>query len=81
MAMNVTIKNIPEPLHQKLKMRAAANKRSVNWEVIDIIQKAVEIEPVDVEGLLRSIGETRARMKSPALTPARLAELKNEGRP
>jgi plasmid stability protein len=35
------IKDVPEDLHQKLKARAAANRRSLNNEVLTILESAL----------------------------------------
>jgi len=53
--MNVTIKALPAPLHRKLKARAQLNKRSLNGEVIDILERSLESKPVDVEALLDQV--------------------------
>ena len=79
--MNVTIKDLPARLHRKLKARAEVNKRSLNWEVIDILEKAVESAPVDMDRLLVEIRRVRARIHGPALTEKLLKEAKNQGRP
>ncbi|MBM3837812.1 MAG: Arc family DNA-binding protein [Verrucomicrobia bacterium] len=79
--MNVTIKDLPARLHRKLKARADANKRSLNWEVIDILEKAVEPTPVDVEAILADIKKIHARTNLPPLTEEFLREAKNQGRP
>lgn len=36
----LVIKNVPEPLHDKLKRQAERNHRSVNEEVIAILEQA-----------------------------------------
>ena len=78
--MNVTVKDLPAKLHRKLKARARANKRSLNWEVIDILGRAVESLPVDVEALLAEVQQIHARIKIPPLTEKMLRAAKNEGR-
>ncbi|MBM3833562.1 MAG: Arc family DNA-binding protein [Verrucomicrobia bacterium] len=78
--MNVTIKDVPARLHHKLKVRAEANKRSINWEVIDILEKALESAPIDVEMLLAEIDRIRSRIKGPRLTQGRLRQAKSDNR-
>ena len=39
------IKNIPPRLHELLKKRAAANRRSLNNEAILVLEKAMESQP------------------------------------
>ena len=36
----LTIKNIPDDLYEELKQRAATNRRSINNEVIMLIERA-----------------------------------------
>lgn len=57
--VNVTIKDLPPRLHRELKARAQANKRSLNWEVIDIIERAVEGRPLEVDEFLKRIASVR----------------------
>ena len=40
----MTIKNIPDELYEELKQRAAANRRSINNEVIVLIERAVQYQ-------------------------------------
>jgi plasmid stability protein len=79
--MNLTIKDVPAKLHRKLKGRASENNRSLNWEVIDILERAVDPKPVDVEQLLAEVEGIHARVNLPPLTEGFLREAKNAGRP
>ena len=79
--MNLTIKDLPSRLHQKLKTQARANKRSLNWEVIDLLEKAVQSTPVDTEKLLEDIRHVREGIHGFVVTDEFLREAKNEGRP
>jgi plasmid stability protein len=79
--MNLTVKDIPGRLHKKLKARAEANKRSLNWEVIDILERAVEARPIDIESLVAEAERVRARIKVPPLSEEILRRAETEGRP
>jgi plasmid stability protein len=79
--MNLTIKDLPATLHRKLKVRADANNRSLNWEVIDILGRTLEGQPVDMEALLAEVAQVRRRVAGPALTNELLRTAKGEGRP
>jgi plasmid stability protein len=79
--MNLTIKNVPLKVHRRLKAQADANKRSLNGEVIEILEKAVQSQPLDTEALLAEIEQVRARLKGPPLTEEILREARNGGRP
>ena len=48
----LTIKNIPEPLVKRLKQRAAAHRRSLNFEVISCLERMSRSAPNDVDVLL-----------------------------
>ena len=39
------IKNLPEPLHRKLKERAARNRRSMTKEALYLLEMVLEQEP------------------------------------
>lgn len=79
--MNVTIKGLPSRVYQKLKMRAYANRRSLNSEVIDILAKAVESHPIDLERLLPEIQRVRRTINGPPLDEKFLRAAKDRGRP
>jgi plasmid stability protein len=79
--MNITIKDIPSRLHRKLKDRAVAHKRSPNWEVIDILEAAVDSRPLHFNALFREVDEVHARLNVTPLGESILRCAKNEGRP
>jgi len=41
MPVNITIKGIPDDLHKKLKEQAAANHRSINGEILYVIENGI----------------------------------------
>ena len=78
--MNLTIKNLPMRLHKKLRARATSNRRSLNGEVIDLLETAVEMGPNNVNDLIKQIDEVHARLKVRPLTEDTLRRARNEGR-
>jgi len=58
--MNITIKNLPPRVHQRLKDRAKGSGRSLNQEVIACLAEKVESSRVDVDELLRSAANLRS---------------------
>lgn len=76
----LTIKNIPEPLVKRLKQQAAANRRSLNFEVISYLEQMTHSVPVDAESLLARARALRLTSKSGRLTDRVLHELKAAGR-
>jgi plasmid stability protein len=79
--MNLTIKDLPMGLHRKLKLQAKVNKRSLNWEVIDILDRSLETKPLDVETLLEQVRQIHRRLQLPPLTEKALQAAKTKGRP
>ena len=41
----ITVKNIPAPLYERVKERAKANHRSINNELITILEQSVMPQP------------------------------------
>lgn len=78
---SITIKNIPDELYERLKAAAAANRRSINSEVLVVLEEAVGAEQLDVDSLLAHARRLRSLTTDYPLTEAKLAELKNSGRP
>ena len=58
-----------------------SNKRSLNGEVIDILERSLESKPVDVEALLDQVQRIQARLHLAPLTAQVLREAKSQGRP
>jgi plasmid stability protein len=48
---SLTIKNIPDDLHAALKRRAELNYRSLNREIISILERLVMMDAAQVERL------------------------------
>ena len=49
---SITVKNIPEDIYERLKQSAKANRRSINGEIIVIIEDAVKSRKIAPEDLL-----------------------------
>jgi len=77
----ITIKGIPDQLYERLKQRAATNRRSVNSEVIVYIERAVGQAIADPHAQLVAIDALRKRLNVPRLTDTFLQEAKQAGRP
>lgn len=48
----LTVRNLPPAVVAELKARAAQNRRSLNGEVVVLLERAVLPEPVNTEALL-----------------------------
>jgi plasmid stability protein len=61
----LSIKNVPEALVKRLKSQAVTNRRSLNFEVIAVLEGATRSTPIDVEALLARARAVRIRLKHP----------------
>ena len=55
----ITLKNIPDDLHQRLKERAARHHRSLNSEIIASLEASLRSEPLDPEAYIARIRKLR----------------------
>lgn len=76
----MTIKNIPDELYEELKQRAAANRRSINNEVIILIERAVKYQVQDPNEVLERVRVLREKLDI-YVTEDEITAAKNEGRP
>lgn len=77
----LTIKNIPDDLYEKLKFSAEANRRSINSEVIVLIERAFRSHKPDPEEIQERARRLREMTAHYYLTEEELDRAKNEGRP
>lgn len=79
---NITIKNIPEGLYERIKAQAMANRRSINQEVIWCLENAVPRKRIEVEEFLEEVRILHESLDMPyLLTEEEINAAKNEGRP
>ncbi|MGM0466800.1 MAG: FitA-like ribbon-helix-helix domain-containing protein [Acidobacteriota bacterium] len=76
----LTIKNIPEEIYDRLKRRAKASRRSINQEVIAVIERALETPPIDVDATLERTRKIRELTAHYRIRDDELKQWKNEGR-
>ena len=76
----ITLKNIPEQLHKKIKQRAVQHHRSLNSEIISCLERSLVSSPVDTDTLLARARYFRNRL-SVRLTNKDITVLKNQDRP
>lgn len=60
----ITVKSIPPGLYELLKQSAAANRRSINNEIIVHIERGVRGRKIDVEDLLMRARQCARRPKT-----------------
>lgn len=76
---NLTIKNIPDNVLQKVKRKAKLNRRSLNSEVIKNLEDLVTSAKIDTNLLIEKAKELRAELNI-TIDDKFLAEHKNAGR-
>ena len=77
---SLTVKNIPPLVYARLKQQAENNRRSINSEIITILEKALSIQPIDVETALENARKLRELTANYSLTTEEIEEMINEGR-
>lgn len=75
----ITLKNLPEELHQRLKESAVAHHRSLNREIIARLEAQFLDAPLDAEAKLAELRVLRQRRAVYAV-PEEIDALKREGR-
>ncbi len=78
---NVTVKNIPEYAYETLKQIAAAHHRSINSEIVNIIEKSTTCKPVNKERHIAFARQFRKKSNKIFLTEEIMTQIKAEGRP
>jgi|GEM_PF-1752390 len=78
--MNITLKEIPTDLHKRLKERAEVNGRSLNKELMTILEQAVYSSRVDAESLRASVRERRAQYPNVVGSAAEIKKMIEDGR-
>ena len=76
----ITVKNIPDELYERLKLMATANRRSINNEVITLIEQAVEQQAENPYEVLTRVRALREKLDI-YVTEEEINVAKNEGRP
>lgn len=76
---NITVKNIPKPIYDKLKKQAESRHRSMNSEIIACLEKAVEPNRVSDKEILYQARMVR-KMAPTALGADEIQDAIDEGR-
>ena len=78
---NLTIKNVPDRLYQRLKATAAQNRRSINAEAIRCLETVLEGRRLDAEEFLARAREHRRKNPDIYVTDLEIRQAKQTGRP
>jgi len=76
--MALTLKNIPPLLHERLKASAEANRRSLNREIIALLEAQLEAPAVDVVAEQKALEEFVRSF--PRVDHTRVSRYRNAGR-
>jgi plasmid stability protein len=77
---SITLKALPSALHRTLKSRAARHRRSLNSEVIALLEAQLALDQaINVDAMLKRAQKLRAQMTFVA-TPEEIDRFKREGR-
>ena len=77
---NITLKNVPDELYERLRTAAARRRRNLNSEIIVRMERSLETGPTDSDALLARARAVRERLRIPHLTDAQLRDARDEGR-
>jgi antitoxin FitA len=77
---SITIKNVPTALLERIRQRAAANRRSMNREIIHQLEAAYPADAEDTDQILAEIAELHRLWKGPPLTADEIRAAIDEGR-
>jgi plasmid stability protein len=78
---NLTIKKIPKKLYDRLKKSAAENRRSINSEILVVLENALFSSRIDPAEFLARLDSLQATLHYPPLTDDLLRTARHEGRP
>jgi plasmid stability protein len=78
--VTVTIKNIPEQVYERIKAQAKSNHRSINGEILSILEQAISLPPIDVQVTLERARKVRELTANYTVTAAEIEKMINEGR-
>ena len=73
----ITIKDIPDSLHEALKKRSSLNRRSLNKEIISCLEEVLNPKKISVDDFLFKIKENRENLNI-KLTDKIIEESKNQ---
>ena len=78
--VTLTIKNVPPEIYERIKTQAKNNHRSINGEVISILEQAISIAPIDVKTTLEQTKKIREMTAHYVITADEIENLINKGR-
>jgi len=80
MATNITLKKIPAGLHEEIKASAVRHRRSINSEILAILDEGLHPRRRTADDILASARVIRERLKNVWLDDLKIDQSKREGR-
>jgi plasmid stability protein len=80
MPTNMTLKNIPDEVYERLKLSAEVHRRSVNSEAIVCLESVLLLGRLPPNERLARIRALRSRLPKVKFKPQDIDALKREGR-
>ncbi len=77
---SITLRNIPDPIYEKLKALAGQNRRSLNSEALTRLEESIGAPRPNVQTHIERVRDLRKMYKGPALTPEAMEAAINHGR-
>jgi len=77
----ITVKNIPDQTYNILKKLASEHHRSINSEIIYLIDRATRSTRIDPEEHMLIARKLREKTRNHVISDAQISNLRNEGRP
>jgi antitoxin FitA len=77
----LTLKGLPDALYERLKLQAAANRRSLNSEVLVCLEQAVASQGISTSSMLARIERMQEQLNVQPFNDLELQAAKEHGRP
>jgi plasmid stability protein len=77
---NITLKNIPDRLYERLKRAAEQHRRSINGEILACLERSVLPRALDVDEVIARAQDLRERVGRAALKTEELLRARDRGR-
>jgi hypothetical protein len=81
MAKTITLKNLPDDLHARLRAAAKQHRRSLNSEVIVCLEAGLATASISTDERLLAIRALRGTLPITTVEAAEIDAMKREGRP
>jgi plasmid stability protein len=81
MATTITVKSIPEDLYRRLKASAERHRRSINSEVLSLMEQSLMPRRLSADALLDQVQRLHASFDGQTLDPELFEAARREGRP